>query len=291
MKGKAFRELPHPRLETPPQQRALTSFADLDRSTVPCTNDQQSARTAGCRWVCEQVSQSSVIIIENRIMIGQAWALCLEMVTGVSTVVAANVAECIEVDRSSRAAAIVHLALSDGGLRQAEQDIKCLQSAGSTVPSVILSSSDDTADIINAIDIGAMGFIPTNMPLSAAGMSIRLVMEGSIFVPATSFVAPRSAQYTEPLQQPTESQDASLECYFPPRQAAVVEAICKGKANKIIAFDLGMSESTVKVHVRSIMKKLKARNRTEVAYIANELLAGSRSPEQCDANRHLPRRS
>ena len=62
---------------------------------------------------------------------------------------------------------------------------------------------------------------------------------------------------------------------FTTRQAAVVEAVRQGKANKIIAYELNMRESTVKVHVRNIMKKLKAGNRTEVAYIASKLIAGT----------------
>ena len=61
---------------------------------------------------------------------------------------------------------------------------------------------------------------------------------------------------------------------FTSRQLAVIEALRKGKANKIIAYELNMRESTVKVHVRNIMKKLKARNRTEVAYLANSMLSG-----------------
>jgi DNA-binding NarL/FixJ family response regulator len=48
----------------------------------------------------------------------------------------------------------------------------------------------------------------------------------------------------------------------------VLEALRKGKANKAIAFELSIHESTVKVHVRNIMKKLGARNRTEVVYLA-----------------------
>ncbi len=53
---------------------------------------------------------------------------------------------------------------------------------------------------------------------------------------------------------------------FTARQAAVIEALRRGKANKIIAYELSMCESTVKVHIRNIMKKLNATNRTEVAY-------------------------
>src|SRR4030042_1914296 len=58
---------------------------------------------------------------------------------------------------------------------------------------------------------------------------------------------------------------------FTARQTSVVRALCMGKPNKTIAHELNMRESTVKVHVRNIMKKLSARNRTEVALIAKGL--------------------
>ena len=59
---------------------------------------------------------------------------------------------------------------------------------------------------------------------------------------------------------------------FTSRELAVIQAIRRGKSNKIIAYQLNMCESTVKVHVRHIMKKLHARNRTEVAIRAVELI-------------------
>ena len=58
---------------------------------------------------------------------------------------------------------------------------------------------------------------------------------------------------------------------FTARQAEVVEAFRRGKANKIIAYELNPRESTVKVHIRNIVKKVKATNRTEVAYKINDL--------------------
>jgi DNA-binding NarL/FixJ family response regulator len=63
---------------------------------------------------------------------------------------------------------------------------------------------------------------------------------------------------------------------FTLRQTEVVEALRRGKANKIIAYELNLRESTVKVHIRNIMKKLKATNRTEVAFKLKDLFpAGS----------------
>ena len=61
--------------------------------------------------------------------------------------------------------------------------------------------------------------------------------------------------------------------------AAVVEALQRGKPNKIMAYELKMRESTVKVHVRNIMKKLHTTNRTEVAYKTNLLLNANKGPE------------
>jgi DNA-binding NarL/FixJ family response regulator len=54
---------------------------------------------------------------------------------------------------------------------------------------------------------------------------------------------------------------------FSPRQLQVLELLKEGKQNKIIAYELGMCESTVKVHIRQIMRKLKARNRTQVVLL------------------------
>jgi DNA-binding NarL/FixJ family response regulator len=66
------------------------------------------------------------------------------------------------------------------------------------------------------------------------------------------------------------------------RQMEVVEEIRHGKANKQIAYELKMSEHTVKVHLRHIMRKLKARNRTEVAVLSGNLLAGHKDAPRAD---------
>jgi DNA-binding NarL/FixJ family response regulator len=62
------------------------------------------------------------------------------------------------------------------------------------------------------------------------------------------------------------------------RELSVVQAIQQGKSNKIIAYQLNMCESTVKVHVRNIMRKLGARNRTDVAIKAQSMLNAIRAP-------------
>ena len=88
-----------------------------------------------------------------------------------------------------------------------------------------------------------------------------------MFVPAGSLLSAARERMDE--VPPIKGQAYGL---FTERQAAVVEALRRGKANKLIAHELHMCESTVKVHVRKIMKKLKATNRTQVAFLTNEIL-------------------
>jgi DNA-binding NarL/FixJ family response regulator len=58
-----------------------------------------------------------------------------------------------------------------------------------------------------------------------------------------------------------------------PRELSVIDLLREGKPNKLIARQLDMQVNTVKVHVRNILKKLKARNRTHAAFVANRLLS------------------
>jgi DNA-binding NarL/FixJ family response regulator len=99
-----------------------------------------------------------------------------------------------------------------------------------------------------------------------AAEAISLARAGGIFVPANAVLALRETI------RASASSPKSLTGVFTSKEAAVVEALRKGKANKIIAYELNLCESTVKVHIRNIMKKLKATNRTEVAYKLRDLM-------------------
>jgi DNA-binding CsgD family transcriptional regulator len=103
--------------------------------------------------------------------------------------------------------------------------------------------------------------------------SCAVVPAGGTYVPMDCFLAANWPRAT-PSQRP-----ASLGMVTS-RELAVVRAIQQGKSNKLIAYDLNMCESTVKVHVRSIMKKLKAKNRTEVAIKTSQLLTCPRCVTQ-----------
>ena len=130
-------------------------------------------------------------------------------------------------------------------------------------PAVILSDNEDADLIVQMLGKNVRGYVPTSLSIAVAIQAIELARAGGVYVPASSLIAAHRGQ---------ESPSTNANGMFTARQAAVVEALQRGKPNKIIAYELKMRESTVKVHVRNIMKKLQATNRTEVAYKTNLLV-------------------
>jgi DNA-binding NarL/FixJ family response regulator len=144
-----------------------------------------------------------------------------------------------------------------------KKQIALVRRSHSSVPIVLICDSEAPDEILTAIEVGVSGYIPTSSSLSVAVQAIRLVMAGGVYVPANSLLAAKLSSHR------AMHADGGGGALFTTRQAAIVQAICRGKPNKTIAYDLNMCESTVKVHMRNIMKKLKAKNRTEVAVIAS----------------------
>ncbi|WP_157015766.1 response regulator transcription factor [Mesorhizobium xinjiangense] len=152
--------------------------------------------------------------------------------------------------------------LADG---KASEEIGQLAARLRPVPVVVLADNDDLGQILMALESGVRGYIPSSVGVGVCAEAVALAMAGGIFVPASSVMSVRH------LIGGKSQADRSMQEIFTHRQAEVADALRRGKANKIIAYELNMCESTVKVHVRNIMKKLKATNRTEVAYKVNDL--------------------
>lgn len=159
--------------------------------------------------------------------------------------------------------------LSIGGQKlsdpQTANSIRQATSDFAPIPVVILGDGEELKHILKALECGARGYVPSSVGLAVCIEAIKLAIAGGIFIPANPVMA--MSKMIE--GGDTEQQFAGM---FTPRQADVVMALRRGKANKIIAYELNMRESTVKVHIRNIMRKLRATNRTEVAYKLNDLL-------------------
>ena len=132
-------------------------------------------------------------------------------------------------------------------------------------PVIVIADTDDLGQILKALEAGAKGYIPSNVGVDVAAEAILLARAGGVFVPASGVLAMRDVINSN------SSRVVGLGNLFTAREAEVAEALHRGKANKIIAYELQLCESTVKVHIRNIMKKLNATNRTEVAYKIREM--------------------
>jgi len=208
-------------------------------------------------------------LIEPRPLVRECLSRSLALATGWTVSAfptpAAWLANC---ERSPASVVVACVGATDCRVLEGEM-VSAIEELACIAPVAIMSDLEDPGQIVAALDRGARGYVPTSLPLHVAVEAIRLVSAGGIYVPATSLIEDRRARGETIADNPNSST------IFTQRQLCVIEALRKGKANKIIAYELNMRESTVKVHVRNIMKKLKARNRTEVAYLASEMLASA----------------
>jgi DNA-binding NarL/FixJ family response regulator len=147
------------------------------------------------------------------------------------------------------------LEVSSDACANALKDLSEFASGG---PVIALASSNDVGLARAAIGYGAKGFIPVTMGFEIAIEVMRFVLAGGSYVPPDHLLAPDrvSLQASTTLSRPNALTS---------RELAVVRAIQEGKSNKVIAHELNMCLSTVKVHVRNVMRKMNAKNRTDVA--------------------------
>jgi DNA-binding NarL/FixJ family response regulator len=136
-------------------------------------------------------------------------------------------------------------------------------------PVVFLSDRDDVDDVVNALICGVRGYIPTSLEAEVAFAALRLIGAGGTFIPAH---AVRAAVVTPDTGSDGKRRGLPDELDLTPRELSVVDLLREGKPNKLIAVELNMQESTVKVHVRNILKKLHVANRTHAASVANRML-------------------
>jgi len=127
---------------------------------------------------------------------------------------------------------------------------------------VVLSGEEDPRQIRRAIDAGAAGFIPKASTPEVLLGALRLILAGGVYLPS---VALRGMGEPDAAEQASEDRIAQL---LSDRQIEVLRKAVEGKANKVIARELGISDSTVKAHLSAAFRALGVHNRTEAVYAA-----------------------
>ena len=122
----------------------------------------------------------------------------------------------------------------------------------------ILSGSAPARTAKEALDAGAIGFIPKTMGAQSLLNAVRFMSAGEIYVPV------------ELMRKEAEAPSHPLADKLSPREIEVLEGLCRGLSNKEIARELELQEVTIKLHVRTLCRKLDAKNRTQAALTAKE---------------------
>lgn len=143
---------------------------------------------------------------------------------------------------------------------------------------IVLSGLEDRVIMREALDAGAMGFIPKTYSPAVMLSAVRLVLNGGVYVPPM-MLGREGELSAEPAADPSAHGAAEPDAWqqlasaLTDRQLAVLRLLSEGLPNKLIGESLGISEGTVKIHLAAIFRVLKVRNRTE-AVVASRRLTG-----------------
>ena len=140
---------------------------------------------------------------------------------------------------------------------------------------LIACSAESGQDIRHWIDLGVDGFITPELEDTIIIQGMLLALSGGLFIPKSLMELALCEKIDIPLKDLTSDHGNETLRYqnLTERERQVFAILRIGKSNKVIAYELGLQESTVKVHVRNIMQKFKATSRTHVVYLANRIKA------------------
>jgi DNA-binding NarL/FixJ family response regulator len=144
-----------------------------------------------------------------------------------------------------------------------------LRSLHPQIPVAIVSANESPSVIRRCLDFGASGFIPKSLPVPEIRAAIAAILQGEIWVPLG--VSPDAANDAD-----TAALVERLST-LTPQQVRVLMMVGEGLLNKQIAYQLGVSEATVKAHVSAILQKLRVESRTQAVIAVKKIESGELS--------------
>jgi DNA-binding NarL/FixJ family response regulator len=141
-----------------------------------------------------------------------------------------------------------------------------------TLPVIVLSAVQDRENVVRALEIGALGFIPKSEPREVMLGAMQLVISGGIYIPPQALPGQTPKYLSAPNETLTRRSSVSFASLgLTERQGEVLALIMQGKSNKAICRALKLAEPTVKNHVTAIFRALNVSNRTEAAIAARNM--------------------
>jgi DNA-binding NarL/FixJ family response regulator len=182
-----------------------------------------------------------------------------------NTGMAVNVVECASLETAFQrldAGLDVDLMILDLQMPgyQGIESVRTVRARRPDLPVLVLSGNEDPSVVRACIDLGACGFVPKSAPSDDFTAALSLVLSGGVYLPPTSL------SVGSPATRAQQDAWSRLGAHLTERQRQVLLGIVQGKPNKVIARDLGLSDTTVKSHVAHILDALVVSNRTEAVY-------------------------
>jgi len=137
-----------------------------------------------------------------------------------------------------------------------------LRGAYPAVPVLVVSANEDPLIMREVLEFGASGFLPKSTPVAEIGAAVAAILAGGIWLPEAA-----AAAYLDE----SDSELAARVAELTPQQRRVLMLLTEGKPNKQIAFELAVTEATVKAHLSQIFRKLGVRSRTQAVITARRL--------------------
>lgn len=146
-----------------------------------------------------------------------------------------------------------------------------LRSHFPTIPVVVISAHEDNSTIAKAMHYGSCGFIPKSTSMETLAQALDLILQGETWIPQGIDLSSASVDET--------GEFANRLSELTPQQYKVLQMFGEGLLNKQIAYDLDVSEATIKAHATAIFRKLNVRNRTQAVIALSQLEIHSQLPE------------
>lgn len=144
--------------------------------------------------------------------------------------------------------------------------LKALREQGVQAPITMLTTSTDENDLVRTLRNGAQGYLLKDMDPKDLVSALQKIKDGeTVVAPQLAGTLARALQ-NKPAAEPVKTPLSELT----PREMEIICHLAEGQSNKAIARDLGISDGTVKLHVKAILRKLDVRSRVEAAVIAVE---------------------
>ncbi len=199
-----------------------------------------------------------VLIADDHPLVRDALARVLECVDDSLHVVEAGDGVALEAMLQSQP---FDLALVDLMMPAMEgpEGIRRLRRRWPTLPVIVVSGQVDPGIVRAVLEAGAAGFVPKTGAADVLVQACRTVCAGGVYVPPHALLALR------------DSQAVPRDVVLTPRQHDVLALLMQGEPNRRIAQQLGVTEGTVKLHIASLLRALRARNRTEAVFRARQM--------------------